>query len=84
MKHGFQKTVADRVEIRGSRRPFRAPARIIIHPAEADHGVVFMRTGMADGSERLVEAHWRNIRQTALCTVIGDRAGATVSPPSNI
>jgi UDP-3-O-[3-hydroxymyristoyl] N-acetylglucosamine deacetylase len=79
MKHGFQKTVSDRIEIRGFGVHSGAPARIVIHPAEADHGVVFLRTGMADGSDRLLEAHWRNIRQTALCTVIGDRAGANVA-----
>jgi len=79
MKHGFQKTVADRVEIRGSGVHSAAPARIVIHPADSDHGVVFLRTGLADGSDRLIEANWRNIRQTALCTVIGDRSGATVA-----
>jgi len=79
MKHGFQKTVADRVEIHGAGVHTAAPARIVIHPAEADHGIVFLRTGIADGSDRLIEAHWRNIRQTALCTVIGDRSGATVA-----
>jgi UDP-3-O-[3-hydroxymyristoyl] N-acetylglucosamine deacetylase len=79
MKHGFQKTVADRVEIRGSGVHSASPARIVIHPADSDHGVVFLRTGMEDGSDRLIEANWRNIRQTALCTVIGDGAGATVA-----
>ena len=79
MKHGFQKTVADRIEIHGLGVHSASPARIVIHPAEADHGVVFLRTGMADGADRLIEANWRNIRQTALCTVIGDRAGATIA-----
>jgi UDP-3-O-[3-hydroxymyristoyl] N-acetylglucosamine deacetylase len=79
MKQGFQKTVADRVEVHGSGVHSAAPARIAIHPAESDHGVVFLRTGMQDGSDRLIEADWRNIRQTALCTVIGDRAGATIA-----
>jgi UDP-3-O-[3-hydroxymyristoyl] N-acetylglucosamine deacetylase len=79
MKHGFQKTLADRVEIYGAGVHSAAPARIILHPADADHGVAFLRTGMPDGSDRIIEANWRNIRQTALCTVIGDRVGATVA-----
>ncbi len=79
MRHGFQKTVADRVEICGVGVHSASPARIVIHPAEADHGVVFLRTGMADGADRLIEARWRNVLQTALCTVIGDRAGASVA-----
>ena len=79
MKHGFQKTVADRVEIRGAGVHSAAPARIVINPADADHGVAFLRTGLSDGMDRLVEANWRNVRQTALCTVIGDRSGATIA-----
>lgn len=79
MKHGFQKTVADRVEIHGAGVHSAAPARILIHPAEAGHGIVFLRTGLADGTDRMIEANWRNIRQTALCTVIGDRSGATIA-----
>ncbi|HXT05817.1 MAG TPA: UDP-3-O-acyl-N-acetylglucosamine deacetylase [Roseiarcus sp.] len=79
MKHGFQKTIADRVEVTGSGVHSAAPARIVIHPADSDHGVVFLRTGLQDGSDHLIEADWRNVRQTALCTVIGDRAGATIA-----
>ena len=79
MKIGFQKTLADRVEIQGLGVHSAAPARIVIHPADTDHGVVFMRTGMSDGADRVIEANWRNIRQTALCTVIGDRDGGVVA-----
>jgi UDP-3-O-[3-hydroxymyristoyl] N-acetylglucosamine deacetylase len=79
MRQGFQKTIADRVEILGSGVHSGSPARVVVHPAESNHGIVFLRTGMADGSDRLIEADWRNIRQTALCTVIGDRAGATIA-----
>lgn len=79
MKHGFQKTLADRVEIHGVGVHSAAPARIVLHPADADHGVAFLRSGISDGSDRIIEASWRNIRQTALCTVIGDRSGATVA-----
>ena len=79
MKQGFQKTVADRVEVHGSGVHSGALARLVIHPADSDHGVVFLRTGLQGGSDRLIEADWRNIRQTALCTVIGDRAGATIA-----
>src|SRR5579863_10232135 len=79
MRQGFQKTIADRVEILGAGVHSASPARIILHPAESDHGVVFLRTGAADGSDRLIEADWRNIRQTALCTVIGDRSGVTIA-----
>jgi len=38
-----------------------------------------LRTGLPGGRERLVEAKWSNIRQTSLCTVIGDTTGATIA-----
>ena len=79
MKHGFQKTLADRVEILGAGVHSAAPARIVLHPAETNHGIVFLRTGLDDGQDRLIDARWRNVRQTALCTVIGDRSGVTIA-----
>jgi len=79
MKHGFQKTLADRVEILGAGVHSAAPARIVIHPADADHGIVFLRAGTIDGADCMIDANWRNIRQTALCTVIGDRTGTTIA-----
>jgi UDP-3-O-[3-hydroxymyristoyl] N-acetylglucosamine deacetylase len=79
MKHGFQKTLADRVEILGAGVHSAAPARIVIHPADTNHGIVFLRTGATDGADCMIDANWRNIRQTALCTVIGDRTGTTIA-----
>ena len=79
MKHGFQTTLADRVEISGLGVHSAAPARIILHPSDPDSGISFLRTGLPGGRERLVEAKWSNIRQTSLCTVIGDTTGATIA-----
>lgn len=79
MKHGFQTTLADRVEISGLGVHSAAPARIVIHPADPDSGIVFLRTGLPGGRERLIEARWSNVRQTSLCTVIGDATGATIA-----
>lgn len=79
MKHGFQTTLADRAEISGLGVHSAAPARIILHPSDADSGITFLRTGLPGGRERLVEAKWSNVRQTSLCTVIGDATGAMVA-----
>jgi UDP-3-O-[3-hydroxymyristoyl] N-acetylglucosamine deacetylase len=38
-----------------------------------------LRTGLPNGRERLIEAKWSNVTQTALCTVLGDSTGAAVS-----
>ncbi len=79
MKHGYQTTLADRVEISGLGVHSAAPARIVIHPADADSGIVFLRTGLPGGRERLIDAAWSNVTLTALCTVIGDKTGASVA-----
>ncbi len=41
-----------------------------LNPAAANSGVVFIRSDLA-GAPRMT-AHWRNIRDTRLCTVIGN------------
>ena len=79
MIHGYQTTLADRVEIGGIGVHSAKPARIVIHPSDANSGIVFLRTGLAGGRERLIEAKWSNVTQTALCTVIGDATGASVA-----
>ncbi len=79
MKYGYQTTLADRVEITGLGVHSAQPARLVIHPADANSGIVFLRTGLPGGRERLIEAKWSNVTQTALCTVIGDATGASVA-----
>lgn len=42
-------------------------------------GIVFHRTNLPNGRERLIEARSSSVRDTQLCTVIGDNTGATVA-----
>ena len=79
MKLGLQTTLRDRVEISGFGVHSAAPARVILHPADVDSGLVILRTGLPNGRERLIEAKWSNVTQTALCTVLGDSTGAAVA-----
>ncbi len=79
MKFGFQTTLADRVDLAGCGVHSGAPARLVLHPADSDSGIVILRTGLPGEQERLIEANWRNVKHTALCTVLGDSTGATVS-----
>jgi UDP-3-O-[3-hydroxymyristoyl] N-acetylglucosamine deacetylase len=79
MKVGYQTTLRDRVEIRGLGVHSAAPARVVLHPADVDSGIVILRTGLPNGRERLIEAKWSNVTQTSLCTVLGDSTGAAVS-----
>jgi UDP-3-O-[3-hydroxymyristoyl] N-acetylglucosamine deacetylase len=79
MKAAYQKTLRNPIKISGAGVHSAAPAQITLHPADADSGVVFLRTGLAGGRERLLEARRSNVTHTALCTVLGDASGASVS-----
>jgi UDP-3-O-[3-hydroxymyristoyl] N-acetylglucosamine deacetylase len=78
MRFGFQTTLRDRVAICGVGVHSAAPAQVILHPAGVDTGVVFLRTGLPGGRERLLEAKRVNVAQTALCTMLGDASGASI------
>jgi UDP-3-O-[3-hydroxymyristoyl] N-acetylglucosamine deacetylase len=79
MRVGFQKTLRDRVAVSGVGVHSAAPAQVVLHPADVDSGVVFLRTGLPNGRERLLEARRSNVTNTALCTMLGDASGASVS-----
>ena len=78
MRFGFQTTLRDRVAIHGVGVHSAAPAQVILHPAGVDSGVVFLRTALPGGRERLLEAKRANLAQTALCTMLGDASGASI------
>ena len=48
------------------------PAKITLRPAPANHGIVFLRTHVASGNDRMIKAHHACVSATELCTVIGD------------
>jgi UDP-3-O-[3-hydroxymyristoyl] N-acetylglucosamine deacetylase len=78
MRFGSQTTLRDRVAINGFGVHSAEPAQVILHPADVDSGVVFLRTGLPGGRERLLEAKRANVADTALCTMLGDASGASV------
>ncbi len=78
MRFGFQTTLRDRVTICGVGVHSGAPAQVTLHPAGVDTGVVFLRTGLPGGRERLLEARRVNVTHTALCTMLGDASGASI------
>ncbi len=79
MKLGKQTTLRSRAVLKGAGVHSNAPVRLVLHPAEANNGVTFLRTGLSGGRERIIEAVWSNVSMTDLCTVIGDPADASVS-----
>ena len=55
------------------------PARLTIHPAEANSGHVFLRTNLENGRERLIDARHTAVAATELQTVISDGNGASIA-----
>ena len=79
MKPGFQNTLRNRVKVTGVGVHSATPAQLVLHPADVNSGVVFLRTGLPGGRERLLEAKRSNVTQTSLCTMLGDASGASVA-----
>ena len=79
MRHGLQTTLRSRAVLQGFGVHSNAPARLVLHPADANSGIAFLRTGLRGGRERLIKANWSKVSMTQLCTVIGDGAEGSVS-----
>ena len=79
MKAAYQTTLRRRVSIGGVGVHSAAPAQLVLHPSAPDSGVTFLLTGLPNGSERHVKARRTNVTHTALCTILGDASGASVS-----
>jgi UDP-3-O-[3-hydroxymyristoyl] N-acetylglucosamine deacetylase len=77
-KSVYQHTVKETVVISGIGVHSGAPATLTIHPAPAGTGIVFVRSDITD-RDNVIPARWDHVVDTRLCTVIANKAGATVS-----
>jgi len=79
MKHSQQTTLRAAVTLTGVGVHSGDEVRMILHPAEAHHGIAFLRTNLAGGHDRLIDARHLAVTATELCTVIGDRESGAVA-----
>lgn len=79
MKASRQTTLRTAVTLTGQGVHSGQPARLVLHPAPANHGVVFLRTGLPDDRQRLIDARYIHVGTTELCTVLGDKDSGSVS-----
>ena len=79
MKQSQQTTLRAAVALSGCGVHSGEEVRIVLHPAEANHGIVFLRTGLPNGSDRLIDARHVAVSATELCTVIGERESGAVA-----
>lgn len=73
----MQKTLRRPIEINDIGLHSGNLVRMVIRPAAADHGIVFIRTDVTD-RDNVIPARWDNVVDTRLCTVIGNAQGVSV------
>jgi UDP-3-O-[3-hydroxymyristoyl] N-acetylglucosamine deacetylase len=69
-----QRTLKRAVALSGIGVHTNAPARLTLHPADANTGVMFA----VRGRSQQLAAHWTNVADTTLCTALGDASGINV------
>ncbi len=75
----WQVTLRDSAELSGVGVHSGSPVRIVLHPADVDTGYTFLRTGLENGRERLIQAQHGAVSATELCTIIGDPSTGSVA-----
>ncbi|MEA2936027.1 MAG: UDP-3-O-[3-hydroxymyristoyl] N-acetylglucosamine deacetylase [Variibacter sp.] len=83
MKAAGQTTLRERVELSGIGVHNGLPVTLVLHPAEANTGIVFQRT---DGEriEREVRVDHTSVAATEFATVLGDADGPVVSTVEHV
>ncbi len=73
----MQKTLRSSISFHGTGLHSGAPARLVIRPASAEHGIWFHRTDVA--GDGLIPARFDAVRQSPLCTFLENASGVSVS-----
>jgi UDP-3-O-[3-hydroxymyristoyl] N-acetylglucosamine deacetylase len=81
---GRQTTLQDHVTVAGVGVHSGSPATLTLHPAEADTGIVFLRSGTDGQRDRELRADFRSVTATEFATVLGDHNGPAVSTTEHV
>lgn len=79
MKRAYQTTLRSAVSLSGIGVHSGKEVQVVLRPADVNHGIKFLRTGLPQGRERLINAKYVSVSATALCTVVGDEESGAVS-----
>ncbi|SHH84254.1 UDP-3-O-acyl-N-acetylglucosamine deacetylase [Marivita hallyeonensis] len=74
----MQTTVQSTVRFHGTGLHTGQPVKMVVCPAPADHGIVFLRSDIRLG-DATIPALWDKAEQSPLCTLIKNDAGVSVS-----
>ncbi|HZP77262.1 MAG TPA: UDP-3-O-acyl-N-acetylglucosamine deacetylase [Pseudolabrys sp.] len=84
MKGSKQTTLRDQAAVSGVGVHSGLPATLTLHPAEADTGIVFIRTGVKGMPDREIRADVRAVTATEFATVLGDATGPLCSTAEHV
>ena len=84
MKSGKQTTLRDDVTLSGVGVHSGQQVTLTLRPADADTGIVFIRTGSDDHARREVRADVRAVTATEFATVLGDSHGPLCSTSEHV
>ncbi|HTP90851.1 MAG TPA: UDP-3-O-acyl-N-acetylglucosamine deacetylase [Xanthobacteraceae bacterium] len=81
---GKQTTLRSDATVAGIGVHSGSPATLTLHPAEANTGIVFVRSGLDGVPDRDLAANFRSVTATEFATVLGDRDGPAVSTTEHV
>ena len=82
-KSTSQHTLKTAIAVSGVGTHSGAKATLTLKPAQANSGIVFVRTDITD-RDNVVPAKWNSVVDTRLCTIIANKAGVTVSTVEHV
>jgi UDP-3-O-[3-hydroxymyristoyl] N-acetylglucosamine deacetylase len=84
MLAGSQTTLRSDATVAGIGVHSGSPVTLILHPAEANTGIVFLRPGQNGQRDRELVADYRSVTATEFATVLGDETGPAVSTTEHV
>ncbi len=84
MKAAKQTTLRDHTAVFGIGVHSGLSTTLTLHPADADTGIVFLRTATAEHPEREIRADVRAVTATEFATVLGDGSGPLCSTAEHV
>ena len=78
MFQNFQKTIKESIQLEGVGLHNGIKVNLSLQPAEANSGILFKRIDV-DNSKNIIEASYKNVSSSALCTKIKNSYGVSVS-----
>jgi UDP-3-O-[3-hydroxymyristoyl] N-acetylglucosamine deacetylase len=79
----YQHTLSETFSVTGVGVHSGAPATLTVHAAPVNNGITFIRTDITD-RDNVIAARFDSVTDTRLCTVLANKAGATVSTVEHV